>query len=411
MNIALVTQYFWPEQFIINDLVKELTEQGHSIYVLTGKPNYSDGEVFPGYTSDSTMTEEYIPGVDVFRAPLRPRGQKGAKNLFLNYLSFIVNGIKYFPKAIKGRTIDVILVFGLSPITSAIPAINLKRHTKAHMVIWIQDLWPDSLKATGYVKNRFLLWLVECMVRSIYYCSDTLLVQSRGFINKVKKLAKSDKIFYYPNSFVQEYNALAKNDPSLLELINQLENNKCFVFAGNLGTVQALDMLLDATKKLSLLDNFKLVLVGGGAREEHLRQRIKKENIEHVIFAGRYAMELMPEIFSRAAALIVSLTNEELFSCTIPSKIQAYLAAGRPIIAAINGEGAKIVKEAGAGLVCPAEDVDGLVTCMRTVYCMSEMERNALGKSGREYFMEHFEMKSQALRLIDLLNQRLRITT
>lgn len=408
MNIALVTQYFWPEQFIINYLVKELAEQGHSIYVLTGKPNYPEGAIFPGYSSDSTMIEEYIPGVDIFRSPLRPRGKRGTKNLVLNYLSFIFNGIRYFPKAIKDKNIDVILVFGLSPITSVIPAIRLKRFTKAHLVVWIQDLWPDSLKATGYIKNRFLLWLVKCLVRWIYFCSDTLLVQSRGFIKQVKKIAKDDKIIYYPNSFVQEPNKKLENIVICHELIDILENNCCFIFAGNLGTAQALDTLLDAAKQLSHLKKFKLILVGSGSQDDHLLKRINDEEINQVILAGRYPMEAMPEIMKYAAALIVSLTSDDIFSYTIPSKIQAYLAAGRPIIASLNGEGAAIVKEAGAGLVCPAEDFNRLAECMKSFYEMTESERTLMGESGRSYFMKHFEMTTQTKRLIDLLTQRLR---
>lgn len=395
MNIVLVSQYFWPESFIINDLVKELTGQGHLVYVLTGKPNYPSGTIFSGYSQHSCMKEEYIPGVEVFRAPLRPRGMKGAKNLFLNYFSFIYNGIKFFPKAIKGKPVDVILFYGPSPITSAIPAVFLKWKTKAHLALWVQDLWPESLKATGYLTSRFLLKMVEIIVRWIYFCSDTLLVQSKSFIPKVNRLANKNKIIYYPNSFPLNSNVTSTTKEIPQELLTVLDSYSCFVFAGNLGTAQALDTLLDAAKGLSHLNHFRLVLVGSGSQSEHIERRVKEEGITHVVLAGRYPMEVMPEIFKRAAALIASLTNEEIFSYTIPSKIQAYLAAGRPIIAALNGEGASVINEAGAGFTCSAEDVPGLMKCIEKIYHMTEEQRKEMGLSGQAYFMQHFEMSLQ----------------
>lgn len=409
MNIILVSQYFWPENFIINDLVKELVSQGHSIRVLTGKPNYPEGKIFPGYSKSSCEVEQYIPGVDIFRIPLRPRGKKGAKNLFLNYCSFIFNGIRFFPQAIQCEPpADVILVFAPSPVTAIIPAIFLKWKIKSHLVIWLQDLWPESLKATGHVTNQFLLRFISFVVRWIYNCSDTILVQSRGFIHKVRQLANEKKIFYYPNSFAQECNKAIGSQLLPTNFLTFLENHCCFMFAGNLGSAQALDTLLDAAKKLTNLNDFRLILVGSGSRFDYLERRIKDESLNNVVLAGRYPLEVMPEIFKRAAALIVSLTDDDLFSYTIPSKIQAYLAAGRPIIAALNGEGSRVIIEAAAGFTCPAEDVLGLIGCIERIYCMSTDAREVMGKSGRKYFMEHFEMSTQARKLIDLLNQRLK---
>jgi len=404
MKILLITQYFWPEQFIINDLVKELAHQGHSIYVLTGKPNYPGGIVFSGYTQADTMVEEFIPGVQVFRAPLRPRGLKSGKNLFLNYCSFVFNGCWYFPKAIKGQSFDVILSFGLSPITSVLPAIIIKKKLKSHLAVWVQDLWPDSLKATGYIKNKYVLWLVGCLVRGIYYCSDTLLVQSKGFKIQVKRFANEGKIIYYPNSFVPQVSveyALSR------QIISTLENNFCLVFAGNLGTVQALDTLLDAAKVLVCIEEFRLILVGSGSMTSHLQQRVLNEELTNVIMAGHYPTEAMPGIFKRASALIVSLNSDQLFSYTVPSKVQAYLAAGRPIIAALHGESADIVNEAGAGLTCSAENTEELISCIKQLHEMPLEERENMGQLGRAYFLKHFEISVQAKRLIDILKQRL----
>src|SRR5690606_8328334 len=144
-------------------------------------PNYPDGKVFTGYDAAGAQSEEYVPGVMVFRSPLRPRGESGARSLILNYLSFVWNGLVHFPRATRGKDYDVIVVFCLSPVTSVIPAIFLRWRLKKHMAVWVQDLWPESLSATGFVRNKLLLRLVGAMVRGIYACSDTLLVQSKAF--------------------------------------------------------------------------------------------------------------------------------------------------------------------------------------------------------------------------------------
>ena len=179
MRLLIVSQYFWPESFIINDLAKVLVQQGHSVDVLTGKPNYPEGIIFKGYKYEGCESETFYEKINVFRVPLRPRKYGGAKNLFLNYLSFVFNGLRYFFKEVRGRNYDVLFVFAMSPITMAIPAIYLKRKMKLHLALWVQDLWPESLSATGYVRNKLALRITAWIVRWIYSCADTLLVQSR----------------------------------------------------------------------------------------------------------------------------------------------------------------------------------------------------------------------------------------
>ena len=408
MRIVLITQYFWPESFIINELIEILAQQGHTVKVLTGKPNYPDGEIYEGYKKEGILTEHFSHNVSVYRVPLRPRGKGGAKNLILNYLSFVINGLRFFPAAIKGESYDVVFAFGLSPITSIIPAIFLKWRLKTHLAVWIQDLWPESLKATGFVRNRFLLWLTGQLVRSIYFCSDTILAQSHGFKAPIMRYAKENKIVYYPNSYNDSSMTVSQVSSLPEQLLNQLSSNFCIVFAGNLGTAQSLNTLVEAAERLKDLPAFRLVLVGSGSMSDWLIEQKREKSLDNIILAGRHPAHEMPHIFSRAAALLVSLKNDEIFSYTIPSKIQAYLAAGKPIIAALDGEGARVVKEAGAGLTCPAEDADALVDCIRTLYILSLAEREQMGASGRSYFLEHFNMPTQANKLIEILDQRIK---
>ena len=410
MKILIVSQYFWPEFFIINDLVETLESQGHTIKVLTGKPNYPSGRVFDGYAENDVQEEFFAKSVSVFRAPLRPRKTGGAKNLFLNYWSFIWNGMRFFPAAVKNEHYDAILVFAPSPITMAIPAIYLKWKLKTHLAIWVQDLWPESLSATGFIKNRFLLAMVRLLVRGIYSQADTLLVQSEGFIKPVSRYADVEKVIYYPNSYKDEYfggdqDLTHLNDNALP--INLLEQFFCVTFTGNLGTAQSLETIVDAAAKLKYLPNLRIVLVGSGALSDWLLEQKVNRKLDNLVLAGRFPSEMMPEIFMRSEALLVTLRKEEIFSYTIPSKIQAYLASGRPIIAALDGEGAKVVKKSGAGLTCGAEDVDGLVSSIERLCNMTYLEKQKMSELGRNYYLEHFEMDLQAKNLIDILSNRI----
>jgi len=413
VKILVVSQYFWPEFFIINDLVATLESQGHTIKILTGKPNYPSGQVFDGYTQNGVQEEFFAKKVSVFRSPLRPRKTGGAKNLFLNYWSFIWNGMCFFPATVKNEHYDAILVFAPSPITMAIPAIYLKWKLKTHLAIWVQDLWPESLSATGFIKNRFLLGLVRLLVRGIYSQTGTLLVQSEGFVKPVSRYADIEKIIYYPNSYKNELKGFDlestqfKNNALPVDLTALLDQFFCVTFAGNLGTAQSLDTVVDAASKLSYLPDLRIVLIGSGSLSDWLFEQKVNKKLDNLVLAGRFPSEMMPQIFMASEALLVTLKKEEIFSYTIPGKVQAYLASGRPIIAALNGEGARVINISGAGLTCDAEDVNGLVGCIERLYGMSKIEKNKMAKSGRNYYLEHFEMKSQARRLVDILQSRL----
>lgn len=406
LKILLVTQYFWPESFIINDLVKRLSDNGHLVKVLTGKPNYPDGEIFSGYESDGLKNEFFVNQVAVHRAPLRERKSGGAKNLVLNYLSFIYNGLKFFPGLVRKGEFDVIFVFAPSPILSAIPAIYLKWKIKAHLVIWIQDLWPDSLSATGFVKNKFALGLVGVVVRMIYSAADTLLVQSKAFFDPVRKYAASRKIVYFPNTSV-DMQALDCAEALPASVLKVLDENSCFVFAGNLGVAQSVATLVEAAERLREHSNIKIVLVGSGSMQAWIEGQLVERDLDNLILVGRFPSSIMPEFFNRATALLVTLKDEAIFSQTIPSKVQAYLSAGRPIIAALNGEGAAVINDAQAGLTCPAEDSEMLANNILALSRMTPDARARLGRSGREYFLDNFEVNSQSRKLVGILSQRI----
>lgn len=407
MKILIVSQYFWPEPFLINDFVETLAQQGNEVTVATGKPNYPEGDFYKGYSTWGVHKEKFRNGVVVIRAPLRRRFGGGAKNLLLNYLSFVCSGLLFFPRMLKGRRFDVVLVFAPSPITSVIPAVYLKWRFKSHLAVWVQDLWPESLSATGFIRNRIALRMVGWLVRAIYACTDTLLVQSKAFIAPIARYAKADKIVYYPNSYRTSplYPANITNVPA--ELLAQLDENFCLVFAGNLGTAQSVETLVQAAERLKHLPSCKLVLVGSGSMFGWVEEQKVLRGLDNLVLTGRFPPSEMPQFFSRSAGLLVTLKREDIFACTIPSKVQAYLAAGRPIIAALDGEGARVIEEAGAGLSCAAEDSAGLAHCIEHLFHMSPEAREELGQSGRDYFLANFEMKRQSHRLVEILENRI----
>lgn len=407
MKILILTQYFYPESFIINDLVKCLILDSHSVEVLTGKPNYPDGKIFAGYRAFGKTIEYFHQGVCVNRVPIVPRGNGGALRLLINYLSFVVSSLFYIRGIAKNKQFDAIVVFAPSPVTSAISGIYLKKYLECHLALWVQDLWPESLSATGFIKNRFLLRAVGELVRWIYKQSDTLLVQSRAFASAVERYAPISKVVYYPNSYLrtEEKTPLISDIP--VGLLNELKENFCVVFAGNLGTAQALGTVLDAASYLSHLKKFKIVIVGDGSMATWLHGEIAHRNLTNFCTTGRISYQEMPTIFKYSQALLVTLTSKEIFSYTIPSKVQAYMAAGKPIIASINGECARIINEAGAGLTSPAEDAKALADNIKKLFQMSKSERNKLGEAGRTYFLKHFEMDSQSKRLIEILQNRI----
>jgi len=332
----------------------------------------------------------------------------GAVNLILNYGSFVWNGLRYFNSAVKEESYDVIFVFAPSPITAVIPALYLRWKLKTHLAVWVQDLWPESLRATGFIQNKALLYLIGWLVRSIYARTDSLLVQSRAFIKPITKYVPRDKIIYFPNIYrdiFMESSPIERNIP--VELVNLYNDFFCITFAGNMGVAQSLNTILLAAEKLKYIKNLRIVFVGSGSMSNWLIEQKKNRDLENVIIAGRYPSECMPEIYRLSKALIVTLKKKEVFSFTVPGKVQSYLAAGRPIIAAMDGEGARVIEDAGAGLTCGAEDVKGLVCCVDRLYSMSSIDIDKLSQSARAYYLKNFELSVQTKKLIEILAHRI----
>ncbi len=401
MNILIVTQYFWPEEFRINDVAKSLVEKGVKVDVLTGKPNYPGGQIFQGYQITGLSVEDYF-GVNVSRVPLIPRSKNSRICLIFNYLSFIVCGLFFGPWLKRGKKYDVIFVYGLSPLLLALPALFLGWLKKVPVVIWVQDLWPQSLSATGYVRNRFILRFVEVVVRYIYSRADLLLVQSNAFIKPVEALASNTPIKYYPNSVDASF---TKSPRVLAPNVQGLGDGFSVVFAGNIGAAQGVGVIVEAATLLKDCKDINFVVLGDGSSKLCIQKEVIDRGLTNLYLPGRFPVETMPSFMQRASALLVTLADREIFAATVPNKVQAYMAAGRPIIACLPGEGARLVVEAKAGISVRAEDGEALAQAVLTLYRMSESEREQMGRNGRAYFYEHFDHD----RLVDQLINELRV--
>ena len=389
MDILVVTQYFWPENFPINDLVLGLAERGHKVTVITGIPNYPEGHFFTGHGLFKNMCQNYC-GAKVFRVPLIPRGKGGGFRLALNFLSFALFASILGPIIDRGRC-DLIFVYEPSPITVGFPALVFKKLKSAPIFFWVQDLWPESLSATEAVNSEIILKIIEMMVRFIYKGCDRILIQSLAFSSAIRRFGvQPDDIVYLPNSAQELYR------PLILETdapeYAQMPSGFRVMYAGNIGAAQDFGTVLKAAEKLKNYPDIHWVIVGDGRMRPWVEKQIQKLNLKNnVHLLGKHPAEAMPRYFSLADVLLVTLRKEPIFALTIPSKVQPYLACGKPIIAALDGEGARVIQEAGAGLTVPAENPHRLAEAVLAMYHMEESDRRAMGDRGRIYFEENFD--------------------
>ena len=389
VRILIVSQYFWPEGFRINDIAKTLVEKGAHVDILTGKPNYPEGRIFAGFRAWGTQRETW-EGATVFRVPLFPRGAISNWRLALKYLSFIFSGLIFGPWLLRKRQYDVVFVYGLSPIMLTIPGIFLSYLKRRNLVLWVQDLWPDSLSATGYILHPLFLRGLERIVRWIYDRSDLILAPSRSFIAEIAALAPGKTVTYYPNSVEATFGE--PPDPRVvLPSVAALETGFPVVFAGNVGVAQAVEVIVEAAELLKSYSDISFVVFGQGSRWEWMREQVAMRGLTNLHLPGRFPVVTMPGLLQKAGALLVTLADESIFAATVPNKIQAYMAAGRPILASLHGEGARIVEEAQAGFSVPAEDAQALANAVLRLYRMSPEQRVAMGANGRRYFKTHFD--------------------
>ncbi|MGX4803513.1 glycosyltransferase family 4 protein [Bradyrhizobium guangdongense] len=397
MRILIVSQYFWPENFRINELVSELTARGHEVVVLTGLPNYPSGRVYAEYQRKPDAFGEFS-GASIVRVPIVSRGRNRLQ-LMLNYLSFVISGSIVAPWKLRGRQIDVIFVFLVSPITASLPALLIGRLKSAPVALWVLDLWPDTLTALGVVRSKLVLSCVGRLVSFIYRRSGRIFVQSRAFVANVARYVEdADRIRYLPGWAEQVFeDGLADSGPPAMDSIGRKFK---ILFAGNIGEAQDFPAILTAIECLRDRPDIHWIIVGDGRAKPYLEKEVEERKLEALVtLMGRRPIEEMPGLFRAADALLVSLKPDPIFSLTIPGKVQSYLAAGVPLLAMLDGEGARVVAEAYAGFVCPAGDGAELARQAVRLAGTPASERGLMGARGRAYALREFNRSDLVSRL------------
>ncbi len=389
MRILVICQYYSPEPFRIADICEALVQEGNEVDVVTSFPNYPMGEIYEGY-KNGAHRDEIINGVNVHRVFTIGR-KTGAIYRFINYYTYSVASTLYVSRLKKEY--DVVFVYQLSPVMMANAALRYKKKHGKKVVLYCLDLWPESLTLGGIKKNGRIYSYYKKLAERIYGNADKIAVSSRMFKNYFDNVLNidSEKMQYLPQYAEDMF--YPSNEPSE-EILN-------ITFAGNIGTTQSIETILYAAHKLKD-KNLHFHLYGDGSGIDRMLELSKNLCLENVTFYGRIPTEDLPEKYAKSAALIVTLSDNEVLSMSFPGKIQSYMAAGKPIVASLNGEAAKIIEEAECGFVSPAEDVDGLVSCIEKIFYA---DRALLGENSRKYYDQYFRKEDFITKLLKVLSE------
>ncbi|MEH7521659.1 glycosyltransferase family 4 protein [Bacillus sp. JJ1503] len=393
MKILVVCQYFYPEQFRVNDICFELVKDRHDVTVLTGLPNYPSGIVDIKYKGLKNRNEE-INGVKIVRSWLLGRGE-GTKKLAANYLSFAI--FSTFKALFIRKDFDLILVYQLSPVTMALPGILLKKLTKKPLIIYCHDLWPESIASVGISSDSKIYSILLKLSKWIYKNADYIFTSSKLFEEYFKEILKVHKRIIHLPVYAE---ALFENITP-----NKKENeNINLVFAGNIGEMQSVETIIYAAKELKGARDIKFHIVGDGSSKAKCVELVNQLKLENVNFHGHFPITEMPRFYEMADAFLVTLKANKVISYTLPNKVQSYMAAGKPIIGSIDGETQIVIDEAGCGYCSAAEDSTELANNIRK-FAKEKDKHFAYGKNARAYYDNNFSKIKYIDRLNDLLTK------
>jgi glycosyltransferase involved in cell wall biosynthesis len=376
MKILFVSQYYYPERFKVTELAEELFKRGYEVDVLTGLPNYPEGKILDEYTHGKKR-REVINGVNVIRVPLIGR-KSGKLYLSLNYLSYAINAS--FKALFMKKDYDLVIVYQLSPILMALPAIVVKWTHKIPMVMYTFDLWPDSITTLGIKQNSFFFKLVSNVSRWIYRQADVQWVSSVSFnvyLNRFTGLGK--EIVHLPQ-YAEDQFQLTPKEPQ--------KKFNC-LFAGNMGKAQNIETILAAAKILEKEKDIHFELVGSGSDVDRLKSLAKSMTLMNVHFAGSHPLEKMPDFYQDADVFLVTLFDDPVVSLTLPGKVQTYMASGRPVVGAVGGETAHVINESKGGRVVESGDAEGLA--QNILYYFHNRDQVRIdGENARNYYNLRF---------------------
>ena len=399
MRILIVTQYFWPEIFRINDMALGLKERGHEVAVLTSIPNYPEGKFFQGYSFFGT-SKEIWNGITIYRSSQFPRGNNNSILLSLNYFSFVIFAtwkVLWLPKKF-----DRILVYQVSPIFQIIPALFAAWRFDKPLFVNVQDLWPETLASTRQGKNPLLLKGVSAISDYLYRKADFLLLPFKSSQPILEQRGvQPQQMAYLPNS-IDDFYLPVSADPLYEYLFTGYTH---ILLTGNLGEAQGIDLIVEAAYRLKeKYPRLRWILVGEGRSRKELEQLVKDKGLTQVVsFPGRFPASVMPALIARADASLLTLKKEPIFAITVPNRLQSYMACGKPILASIDGEAAGIISDSNSGLVAPAGDLLEFISLVEKFMETTSEERVTWGDNARAYFLKHFERNKILDQLDELL--------
>lgn len=403
MRILVVTQYFWPENFRINDLVEEFVQRGHQVTILTGKPNYPSGTLFPEYHQEPKAFAEYH-GCRVVRVPIVLRGQGSGLKLVTNYLSYVLSASVIGYWRLRKDRFDVVFVYEPSPVTVCLPALFFKKMKGVPVVFWVLDLWPETLEAIGVVKSPKVLSVVGKLVSFIYNRCDLVLGQSKAFYDGIARYCSDkQKIRYFPS---WSESVFTDQSVQAIEVMQTYDGFKV-LFAGNVGEAQDFPAIIETAKRLKEWQvKAKFFVVGDGRHSAWVAQEIQRQGLaDYVLLLGRYPLAAMPNFYASADALLVTLKESRAFAMTIPGKVQSYMAAGKPILTMLTGEGSRVVSEAACGLVADSGDSKSLADNIQIMSLMTSEELAKLGANARDYAAKEFDRDKLISQLEDWFDE------
>ncbi|BDU75298.1 glycosyltransferase family 4 protein [Mesoterricola sediminis] len=386
MKVLVVSPAFWPESFRINDVVLHLVAHGHQVEVLAGHPHYPVGQFFPGFTWLGPFVDQY-EGATVLRFPQFPRGKGRKWELLCQYVSFVTLGT--LRVLLAGRfDWDAVFVFQSSPVTVALPGLFASSLAGARRIIWVQDLWPEVMDDAGVQIPKGLLGPIRWLSHSIYRAFDRVLTQNESMIPVLEEAgvekSRMANVYNWADAcFDQPWRRLPERTTFTV------------MVAGNLGRVQAIPTVLGAAKLLRDEPQIRWILLGDGPMAGSSRELIEQWGLGHCVeMPGSRPPSEMPAWYERADAMLVSLNSGEALERTVPSRLQGYLASRRPIIVSGNGEAARLVTLAGAGVAAPAEDAKALAEQVMSLSRLPIEERERMASAGLAFYKSHFSMQA-----------------
>ncbi|WP_421000467.1 glycosyltransferase family 4 protein [Carnobacterium maltaromaticum] len=379
MKILVVSQSFYPDNFKINKIVQKFVKEGHEVDVLTGLPDYETGKIPKEYLFFKNR-KQYYNGTTVHRVPTVSR-RSGPVFRSLNYLSFVFFG--WFWALFNNNGYDVVYVYQVSPVTMGIPAIKAAQRNNAKLVIYCLDIWPECVKAMNIEEGTLAFRMIHRISKYVYSKADVIPVSSPYFI---EYLEKENKIATTKTMYIPQH-----SDKVVMTGNHDVTNRLfSFLFTGNIGLVQDIEVIINAVAEIDMSINFKVDIVGDGSNLAVCRQLVLEKGLEEkIIFHGRCPASEIPDFYSKADICLLTLKNENRIGMTIPSKLQGYMAAGKPIIAAIDGDAKKIIDDAKCGLSVSSGDFKALAKIMEEVIKHPEKNRE-YGENAKSYFMDNF---------------------